>query len=68
MAEGASNATVNRVLALVRAILRKCACDWDWIDKAPGVRLLREPKRRIRFLTQTQAAALIRELPEHGLL
>ncbi len=30
-----------------------------------SVRLLKEPTRRIRFLTQDQAAALLRELPEH---
>ncbi len=64
-AEGASNGTVNRVLALVRAILRRCAGEWEWLDKAPTIRLLKEPRRRIRFLTQEQAQALMRELPEH---
>jgi len=29
------------------------------------MRLLKEPTRRIRFLTQDQAAALLRELPRH---
>ena len=28
LAGGCSNATVNRVLALLRAILRKCVNDW----------------------------------------
>jgi hypothetical protein len=28
-AEGCSNATVNRMLALVRATLRKCVRDWE---------------------------------------
>ena len=28
-AEGCSNATVNRTLALLRAILRKCVRDWE---------------------------------------
>ena len=64
-AEGASNATVNRTLALLRAILRRCHRDWEWLDRAPSVRLLKEPTRRIRFLTQDQAMVLLRELPQH---
>jgi integrase len=64
-ADGCSNATVNRTLALVRAILRKCARDWEWLDRAPAVRLLQEPSRRIRFLSRQQARTLLRELPPH---
>jgi len=56
---------VNRTLALIRAILRKCARDWEWLDRAPAVRLLKEPTRRIRFLNQHQARTLLRELPAH---
>lgn len=65
LAEGCSNGTVNRVLALIRAILRKCVREWEWLDRAPAVRLLREPTRRIRFLSRHQARALLRELPQH---
>ncbi|MCL2430538.1 MAG: site-specific integrase [Alphaproteobacteria bacterium] len=64
-AEGCSNATVNRTLALLRAILRRCHREWEWLDRAPAVRLLKEPTLRIRFLTRDQAAALLRELPQH---
>jgi integrase len=64
-ADGCSNGTVNRTLALIRAILRKCARDWEWLDRAPAVRLLKEPTRRIRFLNRHQARALLRELPPH---
>ncbi len=62
---GISNATVNRTLELVRAILRKCVNDWEWLDRAPAVRMLREPTRRIRFLTQDEAQRLLAALPEH---
>src|SRR5262249_27460110 len=51
---GCTNATVNRYLALIRTILRRCHRDWEWIDRAPAVRLLREPTRRIRFLTRDE--------------
>jgi integrase len=64
-AEGCSNATVNRMLALLRAILRKCARDWEWLDRVPAVRLLKEPSRRIRILSRAQARTLLRELPPH---
>lgn len=64
-ADGCSNATVNRTLALVRAILRKCARDWEWLDRSPAVRLLQEPSRRVRFLSRQQARTLLHELPPH---
>ena len=65
LAQGCSNATVNRVLALVRAILRKCANEWEWLDRTPSARMLKEPTRRIRFLTHDEAQRLLAELPEH---
>ena len=61
---GASNATVNRTLAALRSLLR-AAMGWDWLDKAPVIKLLPEQKRRIRWLTQDEAARLLRELPKH---
>jgi len=63
--EGVSNATVNRHLALIRSILRRCHREWEWLDRCPAIRLLKEPTGRIVFLTQDQAAALLKELPEH---
>lgn len=63
--EGVSNATVNRMLAVARAILRRAALDWEWIDRFPRIKLLPEPKRRIRWLTQDEAQRLMEELPEH---
>jgi integrase len=65
LAEGVSNATVNRVLEVLRAILRKAVNDWEWLDKAPHVRMLREPTRRIRYLTRDEAQHLLAELPSH---
>jgi len=65
LAEGVTNATVNRVLEVVRAILRKCINDWEWLDRAPHVRMLKEPTRRIRFLTRVEAQQLLAALPKH---
>ena len=65
LAQGLSNATVNRSLALIRAILRRCVNEWEWLARAPQVRLLREPTRRIRFLTHGEARRMLSELPEH---
>ena len=65
LATGSTNATVNRMLALVRAILRRCERDWEWVDKSPAVRLLKEPTIRIRYLTRDEADRLLAELPAH---
>lgn len=57
-------ATRNRYRALVRAILRACEREWDWLDKSPTLRIEAEPRRRVAFLTREQADALIANLPE----
>lgn len=63
--EGLSNGSVNRMLALIRAVLNKAKNEWEWIDKVPAVRMLPEAKGRIRFLTQDEAQQLIDALPLH---
>ena len=50
---------------LPRVILRKGANEWQWLDRAPKVRMLKEPAHRIRFLTREEAQRLIAALPEH---
>lgn len=60
-----SNATANRVLALLRAILRRARDDWEWVDTVPKVRLFPERRRRVRWITREQAARLLAELPPH---
>ena len=39
--------------------------DWEWLDRAPSVRMLKEPTRRLRFLVREEAGRLRAELPEH---
>lgn len=60
-----SRSNANRYLALIRSILRRAKDDWEWLDRIPKVRLYREPKRRICFLTHEQARRLLSELPPH---
>ncbi len=64
-ATGLRNASVNRYLEVLRAILRRAHRDWEWIDKIPTIRMLDEPKRRIRWLTSDEAEKLLAELPKH---
>ncbi len=63
--QGVSNASVNRLLALLRSIIRKAHFDWEWSDRIPKVRLLPEPKRRIRWITPDEARKLLDALPDH---
>jgi len=65
LAEGSSNATVNRTLALVRSILRKSVREWQWLERVPAVRMLKEPTRRVRYLSREEADRLLKELPTH---
>ena len=64
-AEGVANSTVNRTMEIARAVLRRAANEWEWLDRVPRVRMLPEPKRRVRWLTRDEADRLIGELPEH---
>jgi len=63
--KGVGRSTTNRYLALVRAILKRAVDEWDWLDKAPKVKLFKESEGRVRFITPEQVKALMNELPEH---
>lgn len=64
-AKGVKPATVNRYMALVRAILRRACYEWEWIDRVPKVGQLRDKEGRIRSLTTDEFAKLLDQLPEH---
>ncbi|MGQ3887815.1 tyrosine-type recombinase/integrase [Legionella sp. CNM-1927-20] len=64
-ATGVTPITVNRMMEVVRAILRKAHREWEWLDKVPVIRMRHVEKKRIRWLTQEQATRLLRELPPH---
>ena len=65
MAEKVKNSSVNRVNEVVRAVLRKAWNEWEWIDRVPRIRMLPEPNRRVRWITQDEAHRLIAALPIH---
>ena len=60
-----SPATANRYLALIRAILRRAAFEWEWIAKPPRIQLYKESPRRVRWLTAEQTKTIFDELPLH---
>lgn len=62
---GLKPASVNRLLALIRAVLNKAVKQWEWLDKAPSVRMRKEDNIRSIWLTRDQANKLLSELPEH---
>jgi hypothetical protein len=62
--DGVSNVTVNRALEVVRRILNVAHQDWRWLKGVPKIRMLKEPRRRVRFLRREEADRLIEALPE----
>jgi integrase len=61
----ATPSRVNRITALIRAVLRKAEREWGWIDKAPAIRRLKEDSKRIRWITRQEVNRICNELPEH---
>lgn len=63
--DGVANATVNRALEVARRVLSMACQDWNWLVKVPRIRMLPEPRRRIRFLSREESDRLNEVLPEH---
>ncbi|WP_017453343.1 tyrosine-type recombinase/integrase [Herbaspirillum rubrisubalbicans] len=62
---GVRPATINRMLSLLRAVLNTAHREWGWVKEPPFIRLLVEPRSRIRFLSREDAVNLLHELPAH---
>jgi integrase len=65
LSTGVANGTVNRILALIRAVLNAAKDEWEWLDNAPTVKSLPESANRIRWLTYAESEKLLKELPWH---
>ncbi|GAC1667903.1 MAG: hypothetical protein NVS9B2_10120 [Steroidobacteraceae bacterium] len=52
-------------LEVVRRILNVAHQDWRWLKGVPNIRMLKEPRRRVRFLRLEEADRLIEALQEH---
>jgi integrase len=63
--DGVRNATINRALEIVRRILNLAHQDWRWIRAVPKIRMLKEPRRRVRFLRRDEASRLLDAMPRH---
>ncbi|WP_439259528.1 tyrosine-type recombinase/integrase [Lonepinella sp. BR2930] len=62
--ESVKNRTINATLQQIRVVL-KAAVEWEWLDRCPAIKLLPEPKRRVRWLSEQEEVRLMQELPEH---
>jgi integrase len=57
-------ATANRYLAVLRAVLR-AAVNWGWLQHAPQIQMFTLSEAEPRFITHSQFARLLAELPKH---
>lgn len=62
--EGASNSTVNRHLAAISAVLGH-AVKKGWLAAKPPIPKRQEPKGKVIWATEAQAAKLVKKLPAH---
>ena len=65
LAEGMAPATVDRYMALLRAILRKCEYEWRLLEHAPKVPMYRPKPPEPRWLKPAEFERLLKELPLH---
>ena len=63
--EESSEATADRHMERLRAILRKCRDDWQVVDSIPKVPMYQPGTGEPRWLTRREAARLCRRLPWH---
>jgi hypothetical protein len=68
-ATGVQAATVNRLVEMICALLNRCAKAWEWIDRAPYMWMLNEPKQRfdgLRRIGQKPCMPPYRDLWKRG--
>lgn len=63
--KGDANKTINNKLKKLKAVLNMAKKDWKIDVDPPRIKELPTQKSRVRWITQSEAARLIRELPSH---
>jgi len=63
--DGVKNSTINKGLEKIRALLNLARDDWKVRVDPPKIRLLKTPRRRIRWITKNEATRLLSELLPH---
>ena len=58
-----SNATINRYMACLSTVLTKAVKEWEWMEENPMFKVTKkkEPKGRVRFLTDKEKKSLLQE-------
>lgn len=58
-----SNATVNRYMACLSVVLTKASREWEWMEENPMFKVAKkkEPKGRVRFLSNDEKNILLAE-------
>ena len=63
--EGKAPATVNRHLAMLKAVLRRAARDWGALRQVPPIQLFKLRNQRYRWLTDAEESRLLKASAEH---
>ncbi len=66
LSKGAANGTINRYLTTFKSVLIRACKNYEWIDRVPSIRKLKEPKGRTRWLTKEELNSLMLALPQHA--
>ncbi|WP_340619286.1 tyrosine-type recombinase/integrase [Xenorhabdus siamensis] len=60
----ASQATKARYLSFLRSLFRAAVNEWKWLGRAPNIKVRQKKEIRVRWLTQEEAARLIKCMPD----
>jgi integrase len=60
-----SPSTANKLLEVIRTLVNMAEREWEWIEKAPAVKLFTVPKPNPRWLPESDARKLVAALPEY---
>jgi integrase len=63
ISSGRAMATVNKHLAFIKAILRRCVRDWHWLREVPQIQLEKLKNDSLAWITKEQEEKLLPHLP-----